>query len=295
MKKPLIHQIFYSEETRQIIQPDFFPIDNTNSAHPEWFEFWVMLNYLRENRLEDEKLYGFLSPKFTEKTGLTSKDLFELIDKSAEDIDVFLLSPHGWDQICFYQNSWEQGEVWHPGLINFAQSVFDKCQIIYETKKSVADTYCSVFSNYFIANKKFWNEWLEIAERIFLYINNNKVLDNKKTTYGYGITTAQYPMKAFIQERIAEIVLIKNNFKVVRTGDYLINPIFETIFEDSMQNRLLLNKCDEYKHKFRMTEQSEYIDLYWKTRREIKYFPPNIKPMKNIMKIQYSKDFFKKN
>ena len=293
MNKTLIYQIFYNEETRKIVQPDFLPIDNTNSAHPDWFELWVILNFLRKNTLEDGTLYGFLSPKFTEKTGLTSKDLFEIINKSAENTEIFLISPHGWDQICFFQNSWEQGELWHPGLMSNAQTVFDNCQIIYDTKNTIADSYSSVFSNYIIASKKFWHEWLVIAERIFLYINSSKFLNNQKTTYGHGTAISQYPMKAFIQERIAEIILVKNTFKVVRVGDYLNNPILETIFEDSLKNRLLMNKCDEYKHKFRKTKHIEYLDLYWKTREEIKYYPPNINP-KKTMRVHYSLDFFKK-
>lgn len=292
MNKTLIYQIFYNEETRKIVQSDFLPLDNSKSVHPEWFEFWVILNFLRKSTLNDGTLYGFLSPKFTDKTGLTSKDLFEFINNSEDDTEVFLISPHGWDQICFFQNSWEQGELWHPGLMSNAQTVLDNCQIRYDTKNTVADSYCSVFSNYIIASKKFWHKWLDIAERIFLYINSSKFLNNKKTTYGYGMAISQYPMKAFIQERLPEIVLVNNNFKVARVGDYLNNPILEKIFEDSLKNRILMDKCDEYKQKFRKTKHSEYLDLYRRTRGEIKYYPPNINP-KNIMQIHYSLDFFK--
>ena len=69
MKKIYIHQIFYDATSRAKIQPGFIPIDNTNSKHSDWFEFWVILNFLRNNTLEEGAWYGFLSPKFFEKTG----------------------------------------------------------------------------------------------------------------------------------------------------------------------------------------------------------------------------------
>lgn len=76
-----IYQIFYDSETRNKILPGFIPLDNTSNLRPDWFEFLVILNFLNTNELKDDDWYGFLSPKFFEKTGINSDFVINIIQK----------------------------------------------------------------------------------------------------------------------------------------------------------------------------------------------------------------------
>jgi len=167
-----IHQIYYNDQTRKLLLPGFIPLDNSSNVRPDWFEFWVILNFLRNNNLEDGAWYGFLSPKFYEKTGFDSKFVLEILEKYGENANVALFSP-GWDQLSYFLNPFEQGEVWHPGLLPLSQKFIDTTDLKIDLKSLVSDTTSAVFSNYVIAKKEFWGEWKRIAEAFFEYAENN--------------------------------------------------------------------------------------------------------------------------
>jgi len=98
-----IYQIFYDEITRANLDPGFIPLDNSHPKIKGWYEFWPILNFLNNHKLDEGDWYGFLSPKFESKIGLCSKDLLEMIEQNSNRADVLLLSPE-WDQISYFIN-----------------------------------------------------------------------------------------------------------------------------------------------------------------------------------------------
>src|SRR5438552_3736606 len=93
----VIHQIFYDDSSRWMLDPGFIPLDNTSNERPDWFEFWVILRFLHETQLEEDAWYGFVSAKFHAKTGLDSKRVMDFLELHAAEAEVALFSP-GWDQ-----------------------------------------------------------------------------------------------------------------------------------------------------------------------------------------------------
>jgi len=71
--KTYIYQICYSPETLENIPEGFKVLDNLKNERPDWREFWAIRQFLKSNYLADDALYGFMSPKFPEKTGLNYK------------------------------------------------------------------------------------------------------------------------------------------------------------------------------------------------------------------------------
>jgi hypothetical protein len=92
-----IYQIYYNNETQKKILSGFIPLNNTKNLRPDWFEFWVILNFLRNNILDDDAWYGFLSPKFYEKTGFNSNFVFNVIICPVDQV-------HSDDGITFAKN-----------------------------------------------------------------------------------------------------------------------------------------------------------------------------------------------
>ena len=117
MAEIFLHQIYYDEATKRDLLPGFIPLDNTSNDRPDWFEFWVILNFLRNNTLQENAWYGFVSPKFTHKTGLDANAVVRKITSEGDNADV-LLCTVAWDQVAYFLNPWEQGEVVHPGIRN---------------------------------------------------------------------------------------------------------------------------------------------------------------------------------
>lgn len=247
--------------------PGFIPLDNTKNLRPDWYEFWVMLNFLRNHDLEDDAWYGFLSPKFYEKTGFHSDFVFKVIDAYANQGNVVLFSP-GWDQISYFLNPFEQGEVWHPGLMAISQDFVNKCQPGVNLNTLVSDMSTSVFSNYIVAKKEFWAQWRKIAEQFFEFVENN--LEHQMTT-SYGSLQNQTPMKTFIQERLATLILSTHDFKVFSPEENLSAPIFTRLFPGDGKTRRLLQACDLMKAKYREKKDEKYLQMYWSIRGDIGY------------------------
>ena len=113
-------QIFYNDRTRASLDPDFEPLDNSKNERPDWYEYWPIRTFLSENRLNDSTYYGFLSPLFFQKTGLTGKKVMDFL-RQPGDADIVTFSPFPCHAAVFV-NVFEQGEFFHQGLYDVAPS-----------------------------------------------------------------------------------------------------------------------------------------------------------------------------
>ena len=261
--KKYVYQIYYNDETHKKILPGFIPLDNSSNERPDWFEFWVILNFLRKNKLEDDAWYGFLSPKFHEKTGYTSDFVLRLLDTYHDEANVALFS-YAWDELAYFLNPFEQGEVCHPGLLDLSQKFIDHAGLNIDLSKMVTDTTTSVFSNYIIAKKEFWIEWRKIAEYFFDYAENNPQYQILTT---YKLLENPAPMKTFIQERLTSIILATGNFTMLSPE---IGRDCRALSADGFKTVLLLQFCDLMKSKYRDSTDEKYLEMYWKIRAEIR-------------------------
>lgn len=271
--KVLIQQIYYNDETQQKIMPGFVPLDNTANLRPDWFEFWVILNYLREHTLHDNIWYGFFSPRFAEKTGLNAQMVMKTIEGAPSNTDVVLFSP-GWDQICYFLNPWEQGEAWHPGITALSQAFLDQQKWSIDIKTLVTDSSCTVFSNYFVGNKKFWTDWQLLAEQFFSFVEDPNTQSAFADHTPYGTAQNLYPMKTFIQERFATLLLASGKYRTSSIDQSQYAPIFNRLFDNSPETRRALQTCDWLKRQFRHTRDTSYFEMYQKVRQSIGYRAP---------------------
>ena len=158
-----LYQIFYNEETRSALDGGFIPLDNMENWRPDWFEFWVIRNFLKSNQLDNNSWYGFLSPKFGTKTGLSSDFVLKVLDRLPPDFEVALFSPFI-DHLAYYQNPFVQMDRYHPGLLRLSQDFFDMRGLNVNLESLVTCLSNSVFSNYVVAKPSFWSCWLAVAD-----------------------------------------------------------------------------------------------------------------------------------
>ena len=202
-----IFQIYYDEATKASLDPGFLPLDNSDNPRPDWREYWPIRNFLLKTDLEEQRFYGFFSPKFRDKTSLEAQHCYTFIAKNSKDTDVFLFSPSIFaDQMAFYQNVFLQNIRQDPKnsahIVN-ALKVLDPRVDIHQLVNHSGNT---VFSNYFVARPRFWRVWLEKCELIF------KEAEENISEVGKGLNSVtSYPspaqVKVFIIERIAPLIL----------------------------------------------------------------------------------------
>jgi hypothetical protein len=269
-----IYQIFYDEETRSRIEPGYLPLDNTANPRPDWYEFWSIRQFLRENPLQPDRWYGFFSPRFGDKTKLSPAEIFEFIETIEGYADVALFSPY-WDQIAYFQNPFEQGEYYHPGLMAAARRFIDIVGVKLDLDRLVSDTLTAVFSNYVVAKPAFWAAWLKLADLLFEFAehSDDPAAIAMRTPIRYKGEPEAVAMKVFIQERLASMVLALGGHRAasVDTSDRrrpagLLTP------------RILrsLQTCDLLKQEFRRTGDRTFLDAYRKLRATIPMRRPSV-------------------
>lgn len=274
MTNIFIHQIFYDDFSKNSLAPQFIPLDNTKGP-ADWFEFYPIMEFLKKTQLQANAWYGFLSPKFQQKTGIPAPEVINLISRYGDQANVAIFSP-AWDQLAYFRNPFEQGEFAHPGLLEISQKFIDKISLNIDLTKLVTYSSTAVFSNFIIAKSEYWTRWLKIAEQFYSYSEENRLgatsyLDSKNK---------MGPMKVFIQERLSSLILSQENFKTLALDFGQSAPIFDQLFDNNPRTRKMLQTCDLLKEKFATTQDESYLSMYMKIRNEIQFKQPH--PKKNI-------------
>jgi hypothetical protein len=271
--KKNIYQIYFDDESKNNLDSGFAALDNCQNVRPDWYEFWVIKNFLEEHTLEDDAWYGFLSPKFHLKTGLKSANVDQILDNFGDQADVVLIGDLGWDQIAYFQNSFEQGNIWHPGLMETSQKFFNHIGLQTDLSRLVSTTKDSVFSNYLIAKASYWDQWLKLAKSFFQTVENDELPEiGSLTTYGSKSNLA--PLKTFIQERFPSIILNNSSLRILSTDHSESSPIFTRLFNDDPETRAMLRCCDHLKQKYLITKDNSFLNQYYQVRKQIKFKVP---------------------
>lgn len=204
-----LRQICYSPQTLSELPEGMLALDYQDNARPDWREYWPIRQFLLNNALADNTLYGFFSPKFGYKTGLGSADVQAFIHQDSGLHDAYFFSPF-WDLSSFFINIFEQGDFFHPGLTQASQKFVDSIGLSTPVKFQVTHSQNTVFCNYIVANKTFWLKWLALGERLFFAAEHPEAdpqlqaLLRDDTTYG----EQRLPLKVFLLERLATLLLL---------------------------------------------------------------------------------------
>ena len=218
MRAVYIYQILNHYTSRQDLDPGFGVLDNSANERPDWFEYWPIRKFLLGQALDENAFYGFLSPKFGLKTGLSAAVVHEFI-LTADPADVVLFSPSIHNS-AYYWNVFDHGDAEHPGLKIVARQLLERLGLPHDLDTLVSDSRNTVHSNYFIAKPRFWRAWLAINETMFAIAETpadalGQALSSP-TAYRGGSTVQ---MKIFIMERVATLLLTVDGSFTARVRD----------------------------------------------------------------------------
>lgn len=259
--KLAIYQIYFDEHSYQMLHPSFIPFDNCQPIDRELFEFSVIYHFFKNHGVDENTLYGFLSPSFTNKTAINPQQLFDFVSTKYESFDAFFFTG-GWDQLAWHRNVFTQGEYYHPGFLNASTD-------LYEALGGRADYLvdsCSVFSNsvfcnYVVANARYWRAWLELADRFYSLFKSGSIPSmHAPAQYGKpGVTNA-----VFLQERLHSILLMQeaHGLRVLPYDTTQIGPVLQTIFVDNPLNRKLLRSCEAFKSLYLEDGDPQSLNIY---------------------------------
>lgn len=261
-----VYQIFYDQKSRAMLDPGFIPLDNSSNLRPDWYEFHIIRSFLNSNHLKDNEWYGFLSPKFYLKTNLTSNNIYEFLTCADNEGHNSALISHGWDQIAFYKNSFEQGDKEHPGLLFSTSEFLRSIDITLDLTQLVGHSLNTVYSNFIIAKPIFWHKWLSLSNAFYSYAEKDQGGPANGISSSVSYEGKQAPLKTFIQERFANLILLDKEINPCNLNLSAQAPIHQKIFFEDIYLRGLLQTCDLLKQKFTATLDIAYLNTYFKIR-----------------------------
>lgn len=209
-----IFQLYYKPEQEIQLDPAFVPVNNVENPRPELREWYIWDRDYKKCCDEGLDLWGWVSWKFREKTNLTGKQVIDHI-KSNLGYDVYLFNPCIANEALF-ANSWEQGDIHHPNISEIGNTFIKK--LGYEdidVRELLLDRNCTVFANYVVGNRKFWDGFMEFSRRLFT--EAEKDLEFKHQVFGEGLSNYAHdkslPNFTFLIERLIPTYIDLNDLK----------------------------------------------------------------------------------
>lgn len=206
------YQIFYNDSTREAVDPEFEGLSNIGSERADWFEYWPIRRFFEVNQVDESTLYGFVSPKFGMKTGLSGADVMSFIESCA-DADVVLFSPFP-DHSAVFLNVFEQGWVFDPLTLDVAVEFFRAHDSRFDVREMVNYSGSAVFCNFIFAKPVFWREWLSVCGDLCLASERGALSSVLCETLSYkDVLGFPKPVqrKIFVMERVASVILARSS------------------------------------------------------------------------------------
>jgi len=158
---PQIYQIYYHPEQVCYLDPLFLPYDNSDDNDP-LLEFNVFRKIERSGDVDGCRLWGALSWKFKQKTGMTGDELHQFIEANP-GYDVYYCNPHVHLEAIF-PNLWIQGETAHPNFLRLSRTIFYVLGFPPSWLYAVYPTKAFASTNYIIATPSFWRAYITFVE-----------------------------------------------------------------------------------------------------------------------------------
>lgn len=255
MTRAHIHQIFYDEATRVRLDPGFIAFDNLANERADWREFWPIRRYLQNTALVEEDFYGFLSPKFHEKTNLKSADVQRFLAACDARTQVVLFSP-SIHASAYHLNVFLHGEAEHPGLLGISERLLERAGRAMSLRTLVNDSSDTVFATYIVARPRFWRAWLALTEPVFTIAEDrdDPLGDELRAMTSYG-GHADVPMKVFVVERMTSLVLSLDPSFITRVHNPFAAPRRAYKLPFAVVN-------DALKIAYRSQGHSQYLEVF---------------------------------
>lgn len=160
-----IFQIWYRQEHKPRLDPAFEPYDNS-SARSALLEFRVLAELSQRSDLQQAPLWGALSWKFSEKTGMSGQEFKDAI-AARPGYDAYFCNPHP-ETEAIYHNLWLQGETAHPNFLVLCREVFAVAGLPADMLTEIQPAEQFAACNYIVATPAFWKRYVGFVSRVLL-------------------------------------------------------------------------------------------------------------------------------
>jgi hypothetical protein len=165
-----IFQIYYEAWQQDLLDPAFLPFNNSG-VRSELLEFDVFERLANDQRTKGAELWGALSWRYAEKTGISGAELLAIIGQNPGH-DVYYCNPHIVTE-ALYHNMWLQGETTHPRFLEVCSAVFKAAGLPEDELSSLQPSSAYSTANYLIGTPKFWAPYLSFVRDVLTSADEN--------------------------------------------------------------------------------------------------------------------------
>jgi hypothetical protein len=164
-----VYQIYYHSDQLPGLDDSFIPYFNKpiGDILRRKREWGVIKQMYRDRSYKNNIYTGCVSWKFREKTRLSGVEFMRRIVPGTTT-DVYFTS-------CGqrkYNNVWEQGERYHPGIIDFTQAIFDGLGRDINIRNMKHYKNKTAFCNFWVGNARFWEKYYDFVSSVDRYIEH---------------------------------------------------------------------------------------------------------------------------
>jgi hypothetical protein len=181
-----IFQIYYETWQRELLDPNFIALDNGKTT-TELMEFAVFERLLKSEHVKDVQLWGALSWRFSERTGMTGAQLVKAI-AAQPGKDLYFCDPVPVNEALFH-NFWLQGETSHPQFLALCQAIFKVTGLPESELTGLQSSVLFSASNYYVGSPRFWMTYIPWVNQVLSAANkingtkSNHTVDQDNKTY----------------------------------------------------------------------------------------------------------------
>ena len=158
-----IFQIYFEAWHAELIDRAFTPFKNIGVVS-EFYEFDVFERIAGDRASDDDGVWGALSWRFGEKTGMTGQELKAQIAANPGN-DIYFCNPHPQNE-ALYHNMWVQGETTHPQFLEISRAVFEAAGLPVNELDTLTPSDTFSAANYFVGSKRFWDLYIPFIRRV---------------------------------------------------------------------------------------------------------------------------------
>lgn len=209
--KLYIYQSYYEENQKiDLDVRNFIPYDNVINAEPLLREQPLHKKIYEKHFEEPDAYWGLVSWKWALKTRSTGTFFTKWI-KDNPGYDLYFVDPHIVNAAGF-KNPFIDGDVSHPGLMDFSQRMVEKLNLSIDLKRDGFHPDLFSTCTFWVGNKTFWDGWFAFWDQCVELAKTEK--DLHQFMFGYsdkrhlGFRVINYP---FIHERFISFYLYAQN------------------------------------------------------------------------------------
>lgn len=158
-----VFQIYYRQEQLHRLDPAFVPHDNGGVNDP-FLEYGVIKHLHLAKAAGDAELWGTVSWKFHQKTGMAGQELMDYVD-AHPGYDVYYSNPSPEIESLF-QNMWMHGQTTHPGFVELVQDVFSNAGLDPADCQRILPSVAFSTANYTVATPDFWADYVSFVDSV---------------------------------------------------------------------------------------------------------------------------------